>query len=435
MPHPDQADVLAHEPPVVYVERISRPDSLRAVAGALETALWRQDADRPGVVRMTFTDDDARADEAGSREVYLDSRTLSLMSALLLCERYRYLPVAVTLPSAPSDLLVLARAGVLFACAQRPGPTLVDRAEEHGQGSFPGMEAHAALASWTGRWRPRDMQFRRRLMEQGASSPTADEELARETVREDGSALEAVQLVHDRFVTFLNPHRVPRGRVNAELTRNLVEPWLRRLLTPPSGWVPPGTLPAPELRLPALADYTRVVDELLDNLVDHAFGPTDLAMSYLQLFTTRGGTGSADRLHLSVLDNGRGIVSTLRPKVPSPPAGDDELLDELLHGRLRYGRGRGKGLAAVAAVAREHGGAALVATSAAGGGAWLAELRRDDEWSVKHVPWLPLDGTLAVLTLELDKATDGAQVQDDDDYGLLGDALQDAPLPAAGRRS
>lgn len=405
---------MPHEeaPNVVHLDRLADPHNLGDLVRGMENCLSRTARDRHSAVWivLSFAAHDADPSRSG-REIYLNTATATLMSALLLSERYRDLPLEIRLPTGRADLLQLARSGVLFAAAQRPGPTRVTAlAAQDRLFDLVGDEL-SGLQEWKGRWSHVDKRFRRCMLEQSAETPTADERADEQDAgrQPPGPSSPArvplAPLVQDRFVTFLNPHRSSRTRVNNELTHNLVEPWLARLIGPPpaaADWTLP---PLTDERLPDVRAYSQTVDELLDNLCDYAFEDSACALSYLQLYTTKGGRRSADRLHMSVLDNGLGILTTLRPKLVGrleAEYSDEQLLDELLHGGLRYARGRGRGLAYIAELAADRRGSALIATSCPSGGALIAQLRRG-AWSIGRVDWLPLQGTLAVLTLELEQ--------------------------------
>lgn len=142
---------------------------------------------------------------------------------------------------------------------------------------------------------------------------------------------------------FVNPHLTTEPEGPASITR-LVERWLTQVVTP-------GLTEAQHRR--AIAGPVFTVDQLVRNVSEHAITsshPTVDSMVGLEVVTTSG----RRYLRVTVLDTGAGVVSTLRPKLVDEhqyPT-DDELLGELLSGELPgWGRGRGFGLSAVAALA------------------------------------------------------------------------------------
>lgn len=184
---------------------------------------------------------------------------------------------------------------------------------------------------------------------------------------------------------FVNAHLSgPRG-AQTEVAK-AVPRWLRRLL-------PHGVRDSH-----SVSRIVRVLDELLDNIREHALmvrpdgNPT---RSLVQIARTRGTT---DRLYVSVIDNGPGIAATLRPKLGGIRSVDDEaLIRRLLKGELdRWEPGRGIGFAAVRRAMDEEEGLAslLVATDR-----HRFEVNARDVVSLS--PGYPIQGTVLVAVFRL----------------------------------
>lgn len=327
----------------------------------------------------------------GERSLYLRRRAQNLMTSLLVSERYANLPILAVLPTNSREMLAIVRAGIPFALAQRPGYTLV--VDEFSSDSEPSLASHVSerLGEWAGRWRPNDWTFRRRVMDQ-QFDPTEAE-----------ASLEPVQ---DRLITFTNPHVISRSRINQELVSNLVGPWLQRLVADTSK-IELADSYAESVPLSEVATHMRLLDELLFNLSDYAFDKFEDAISYVQLFAASSIDDVGDRVHITVLDNGAGLLTTLNEKIDESLRGcsDAELFASLLQGAVRHHRGRGKGLAdVVATLGPLHGSAMFVCSARDGNGTVIAEVWKGNV-DVHVLPWLNWQGTLAVIAIDLPTRT------------------------------
>lgn len=201
---------------------------------------------------------------------------LCLLAGSLLTKRGG-MPLSVWLPDDESSYLQLARGGILFALAQRPGEVELCRFES---------DAAVLLDEWRGVWNPNSEAFRRSLRR-----PI--------TVEDQAEA----SLVQEEFALFKNPHLAgPHDRLGTELADNAARPWISELLRRLS---PRGATTARD----QIADAAcLVIRELLFNVAAHPFGrirgvpPIELAgrRSYLSMFVTRGGSSSHNRLHIIV---------------------------------------------------------------------------------------------------------------------------------------
>lgn len=363
---------------VLTLAAISGPDSLRATADRMDAAAaaWSRGTAEPLAFAFEPGPDPSQDEPEPGHAL---GRARALLASLLLDRRYAHVTVLAVLPADPVAMLQLARSGLLFALAQRTGRTHVTVERDS---DVLGDALDDVLEEWRKPWRPADYAFRRRVLAQQHEE------------RHGGTGGGPVQ---DRLVTFVNPHMVSRARVNIELTSNVVVPWLQQLVEEP----PPINRALSEgVRLPDVSQPAWLLDELVFNLADHAFDSYSEARSYVQLFSTRASDNAPDRLHLTVWDNGLGLLPTLRSKAGSDLA-DEELLTELLENRLRYRRGRGKGLAEAIKVVRARGGTATVVSAGSNGqGTVLAHVAGTGVETLS-ADWLTTGGTLVMLTVEL----------------------------------
>lgn len=115
-------------------------------------------------------------------------------------------------------------------------------------------------------------------------------------------------------------------------------------------------------------DIAVVSSELLENVMEHASrgvefsgGPRSLAHAMI----TEGGTGSHDRLYLTMQDNGRGIERTARPKLGlrENALPGEQILTGLVDGSLvTFPSPRGRGLPKIWGAASRRGGTFQIAT-------------------------------------------------------------------------
>jgi len=215
-------------------------------------------------------------------------------------------------PIRRSDLIHLARGGLFFALANRNGDTDV-----------------SALSG---------EMFDRQSWQRGWS-PSSREPLEQLFSR---SALGETEYVPHLFgpyhAAFVQPHLAGPAAPTTEVTK-VLRPWLRGLL--------PHTRSFSAIQEKFVEDVGCLVDELVDNVREH--GATqengEPAHSLVQIFVTRGSHGN--RITLTVLDTGRGIPTTARPKVAAElaSASDADLVEALCEGRAgNWNRARGLGL-------------------------------------------------------------------------------------------
>jgi hypothetical protein len=199
-----------------------------------------------------------------------------------------------------------------------------------------------------------DVQWERspKAIEQGylwhTWTPGAHEAMA--PMFEVGS--ESESLFGPEHAVFVNPHLTTEPYGHASLTP-LVRRWLTQV-------VAPGLSPADHEAYIAAPIFA--IDQLVHNVREHAIMPFNHALvdSVVALETVENRLGR--QLRVSVIDTGAGVAQTLRPKLlgafDHPDDGD--LLTALLRGEVPgWDRGRGFGLATIAALVAERPGAAL----------------------------------------------------------------------------
>ena len=210
----------------------------------------------------------------------------------------------------------LDRSGVSFAIKQRAS----EITDIHTDGSASAWPAY----DWAGKWTPTNTNFRRKIFQE---------------------KYEPDVLLDREFVTFLNPHyAASEDDLSAELTDNQATNWIRGLIRKRLR----GKLSNEQIEQALVCDMRAITYELVSNL-KYAFKaqnngaenvPPNRQRSYVQLYTTRGGTKSYDRLHFIVADMGHGIVHTMAPKLHSNPEfrGDnpEKTVRDLLMGTLPY---------------------------------------------------------------------------------------------------
>jgi hypothetical protein len=294
------------------------------------------------------------------------------------------IPIEVTAPTKTTVLQTPATAGVLFALANREGPTRLNGVS-------------LSEADGLGRWRE-SFAPRARWIVEGMFGPEVDElQLFPPTaIGESGHRPSMFGRYH---AVFANPHLSAPISNRTEVTR-LVRPWLDRVLPQlrPS-------LAAPASVTPLRDDVGVVIDELIENVREHATRTSDgrPAQSLALVAVTRGGSAAYNRLHLSVQDTGPGIVETARWKLgllgAAESRSDEELLLNLFDGQsLAWYRGRGLGLPAVWSRCQEHGGTLEVMTGA-------ARVSGNNGCLKRHAGF-PLAGSVITITLPLPALAD-----------------------------
>ena len=233
-------------------------------------------------------------DAASCDELVLDLRDVEAVEghagpvlAVLLLSGFGDVDAEIFPPR--SDEL-LARTGIAFALANRPGKT-----------SVLGEDASMKWPAWRQSWVP-------------GSRATVDALFRPEAV---GESADAPNLIGRRYAAFVNPHLARPSGEHHEVV-NLLHPWLRELL------------PRSQRTGGLLDDFGSIVTELVENVRQHAPRTASgrPARSLVQVWWTHG---AEDRLYVSVLDTGPGILATARGKVVD---GHRLKADELLHGLL-----------------------------------------------------------------------------------------------------
>jgi len=271
----------------------------------------------------------------------------------------------------------MAASGLAFALANRAGRTSVN-------GRSPTWLRNS---DWARDWLP------------GHTEPLEALHRSETTELFDPSAVGETTLRPDLygpgFAAFVNPHLTDPAVQRHPVTTSLW-PWLDRLV--PHQQVTPTTR---DRRKRWIADVGRFIDETVGNVWEHArSGDGSPLFSLVQVFATRGGSRSSNRLHLSVQDTGAGIPATARPKLAPGLAAaitDDQLLGKLLEGSLApWGHGRGQGLPKIVEICRRHHGTLRLATKTTRA---ILDSRDGDRALRTGAAPFKLDGTVVTLSL------------------------------------
>ncbi len=299
-------------------------------------------------------------------------RTAGAVLANALLGTLGDLDMNVRLPEADFDRL--GATGLAFALANRRGSTTLETAPSWAERDL-----------WRRRWTP------------GAQLPLfeIEDSDALFSPTELGEAELSPDVLGKSFAAFVDSHVVGSSRSSENHpTATAIWPWLDRLL-PRSG---AGRSAFNTERRRFIADIGRLLSELIVNVAQHAWLPRRSLHSLVQVSFTRGGTGSHDRIYLSVQDNGAGIAATARPKamaVADCPREDQDLIARLLQGTIPpWHCGRGMGLPAVADLIRARQGDLMIASG-------VSRLHvRGHRVSSRAAPF-PLQGTVLVAMLPL----------------------------------
>jgi len=163
---------------------------------------------------------------------------------------------------------------------------------------------------------------------------------------------ESESLFGPDHAVFVNPHLTTEPYAQASLTP-LVRRWLTQV-------VAPGL--SPEEHEVYIDAPIFAIDQLVHNVREHAIMPFNRTLVDSVVALEASETESGRQLRVSVIDSGAGVAQTLRPKLLGAPEhpGDGNLLTALLSGELPgWDRGRGFGLATIAAIVAERPGASL----------------------------------------------------------------------------
>ena len=310
----------------------------------------------------------------------------SVMVAVnLLVGRFQNLPVEVQLPRSSGLNLQLARGGLFFALAKRGGRvTWAGGAPE---------EWERVARTWIQPFHPNDdAMYRDALVD------------VRDVEREPW-------IVHAAFQRYLlsviHPHLRPAYSLRADLDE-IAQRWLSTRLDIPQG---------SEL-VSTLGDCAAIFYEICVNVPDHAgLGCDSSGVSLGQIYVTLGGgRDSCNRLHMSVADNGVGLVQRVNERYPDRVRYSEEaLLDAVLGNLPRREAGRGVGLGFVREIADEY---AQGERDVGGPSSIHIITNGDNEHSASEIRWeagadpsvasvgdLPVQGTLVWVCLGLERRT------------------------------
>lgn len=275
---------------------------------------------------------DLRGSSSDSGRGY-DPDAVVAASSLLLTSVAADTAVHVAMPQRKSDLLQLAECGLLFALAQRAEDRVtIDWGDSDEDFLDLGATTRHQLSQWRADWHPSNLWYRTLLLDPQPPEPLP---------------ANPVSVVQGSFVSFLNPHRTSRSRVNAELTHNLAVPWVARILEDHHG----------VSDQPLLIDVAAVLDEAILNLVDYAFSTAfeGDSRSFVNLYLREGKRDGSGTLTILICDFGVGIPSTLRAKlIRDHDTLDIDLIERALTGQLAYNHNRGRGLPGIADIAGSH---------------------------------------------------------------------------------
>lgn len=279
-----------------------------------------------------FIDHAARTwEQARENTIEVDWRRLrrveepaGLIIAAGLLGKLAYAPLRVRLDLDRTRLRRLERCGIAFGLANRHGATEIVGASR----------ADLNFEEWQRSWRPISKLI----------SPEAFGE----------SAVEP-ELTSTRHAAFVNAHLAGENEGRTEV-RNRLRPWLRKLLFRDAEFADA------DLRAVFLRDVGQLVDELVRNVAHHA--PLDVygapTVSLVRVALTD------DRAHVSVQDNGRGIITTVREKIVSR-LDDASLLQGVVEGSVAVGgRARGMGLPDVWELTANYRGTLSIVTGNVG---------------------------------------------------------------------
>ena len=251
-------------------------------------------------------------------------------------------------PQNPTGRKILDRCGMSFALKQRmPQLTMI-------KGTF---DPEWPAPNWARVWSPRDSEYPQRLFHE---------------------PLEPDMLFNREFAIFINPHLASYSDLKSELAQKQTMGWLRELILHKSSHTTRQSETSTEQAFHLTTELHRICYQLITNL-RHAFTPLASPSpnvpyrrlrSYVHLYNTKGGgSGSHNRLHITVADLGHGILRTLRPKLEahSQSGSNRDSLDiirALLSGTLRVpGRDAGKGYRAIVYLLHKYKSARLYLTT------------------------------------------------------------------------
>lgn len=312
--------------------------------------------------------------------------------ANLLVGRFRDVSVTVRLPRSRGLNLQLARGGFFYALANRGNVEWSDGVPD---------EWDDTKIAWANRFHPDDSAMLREALV---------------SVRDLEQQSWIIRAAFQRYLlSLIHPHHRPAVSLHSELSL-VAGRWLSGRL---------GRSTSGEMQK-TLADCLEVFYQIVVNVPDHAAlrreaGGCSLGQTYV---TLGGGRESHNRLHFSVLDNGKGLPRRVNELYRDRRRSSEQALSDAVLGRLpRRTTGRGVGLNLVRKIAAEYtwgdrgvGGASRICIVTNGdqeGSAALLDWQSsDDDPSVSTVQNLPVQGTLVWVSLGLEvKAPEDASHQ------------------------
>ncbi|WP_419554650.1 hypothetical protein [Candidatus Poriferisodalis sp.] len=335
---------------------------------------------------------------ARARPQRINAHRTEIVANALLTE-FAETDLIVHPPSSPNGRKNLERAGLAFAIRQRP-PRLTHLETDRQKESWPAVD-------WGRTWSPFDSNFRQRIFEVGDEPDV---------------------LLDGKFVTFLNPHAYAADDdLVWELTENQAGEWISQLVRTRPTWVDSvhelGERKKTQQEL--IGKLRRVIYELVTNL-SYAFCSHNVAgrarrnflqRSYVQLYVTRGGTNSFDRLHFVAADTGFGIVATLLPKLVRSGEYDESsselIIRQLINTELPdYGRSSGRGYDRITSILKEYSGDLFLTTGFANSSGQCQTMRAHSQYVAAESSKLRIirderlrfRGTTAHVILRLDES-------------------------------
>lgn len=237
----------------------------------------------------------------------------------------------------------LVHTGLAFALANRQGPVAYDMSDN--------ARETLGIVDWTYSWLPGSTETR------ALCQPQGDLQTEHFGVAEHIGPSVAPSRYERYHAAFVNPHIA--GAVDeAPPILYTVLPWL--------GAVIPGLFEQSSRRWDRkqLDDVSIILEELVENIREHAEDGDRRAKSLVQIALVRGKEGI--RLYLTAIDNGVGILPSLSIKLErlGIAQAKDVTIPRFLSGDYgHWHRGRGRSLPNVARRVREQNGTLTIATA------------------------------------------------------------------------
>lgn len=308
----------------------------------------------------------------------------------LLLHHWRGHRVQVTGMRTQNGRSIFARVGLMYAIASRE-PEFT---------TYEGVDG-LDVAFWRTPWTSGETYDYRRLF------PPSDEELWDPDHGETGQNYPTVKGL--RYVAaFVSPQLTVRAkdRASSNPVANRASPWIRTLV--------PSFKKLDNEAVKFLRAVTALIWEPLSNVAHHSGVRHDRPGGHCVLLlgvTLGGGVESCNRLSLLMHDTGRGVATTLRPKLmPSDREKyqhnpDEDLLPALVDRKLEpWDNMRGMGLADVKELTLKRGGSFFLATHRAAGDNAVM-IRYGDNGLRAEALELPIRGTIIGLQTPLVAST------------------------------